>query len=141
MENANMNFPRSCKCSSFVSSRYPWFFRYITNMAINEQPATNVLAHVYQLYIVEYQCASILISQSHGMVDITVRAKTNNYIADHTVFVQVKLFPSSTVIGLLSMSRVRRRILIPISDHNPTVNKVHTTKNPLLRKGDFVCSA
>src|SRR5678810_482858 len=131
MENANMNFPRSCKCSSLVSSRYPWFFFFITNMASNEQPATNVLAHVYQLYIVEYQCASILISQSQGMVDITVRAKTNKYMADHTVFIQVKLFPSSTVIGLSSMSRVRRRTLIPISDHKDTVNNVQTTKKPL----------
>ena len=38
-------------------------------------PATKVLANVYQLYMVEYQCASMLISHNQGMVDITVKRK------------------------------------------------------------------
>src|SRR5689334_2643885 len=113
----------------------------MTNKLINAHAGTNVLAQVYQLYMVEYQCESMLINQSHGMVDITVNAKTNRYSADQTVFVQVNLFPSSTVMGLSSMLRVSRRVFIPISDQRATVIKVHTTKNPLLRKGDFVCSA
>ena len=33
------------------------------------------LAKVYQLYIVEYQWASILINHNHGTVDATVECK------------------------------------------------------------------
>jgi hypothetical protein len=77
MEKANINLPTSCRCSSFVKGRCPWFLRKIINSAIKARPDTKVEAKVYQLYIVLYQCASILINQSQGMVDITVRAKTN----------------------------------------------------------------
>ena len=48
------------------------FFRNTTKRAIRAIPETNVLANVYQLYIVLYQWASMLISQSQGMEDITV---------------------------------------------------------------------
>ena len=48
------------------------YFLLITNAI----PATKVEANVYQLYIVEYQCASILINQNHGMDDITVKLKS-----------------------------------------------------------------
>ena len=41
-------------------------------------PATNVLAKVYQLYMVLYQCASILISHSQGIEDINCQCKYNN---------------------------------------------------------------
>ena len=41
-------------------------------------PATNVLAKVYQLYMVLYQCASILISHSQGMDDSNGQCKYNN---------------------------------------------------------------
>ena len=43
-------------------------------MVIKARPETNVLAKVYQLYMVEYQCAFKLINHSHGMDDNTVNA-------------------------------------------------------------------
>src|ERR1051326_2648727 len=110
-------------------------------MAINEQPATNVLAQVYQLYMVEYHFASMLMSHSHGIDDITVNPKNSIYKAAQTVFVQVNLFPSSTVKDLLSMLRDNCRILAPIKYQRETVSNVHTVKNPLFKKGDFVCNS
>ena len=113
-------------------------------------PATNELANVYQLYMVLYQCASILMSHSQGMDDITVNAKTIINKAAHTVFFQIYFFPSSIVFNGFS-SRLLERLLIfhPSKDHATIVNTVQKTKNPLLRKLDlasniascFTCSA
>ena len=110
-------------------------------MAINAHPATNVLAQVYQLYMVEYHFASMLISHSHGIDDITVNPKNTIYKAAQTVFVQVNLFPSSTLKVVLSMLRERLRILAPIKYQSDTVSKVQTVKNPLFKKGDLVCNS
>src|SRR5687767_12060328 len=120
-----MNLPRSCRCSSLVSSRYPWFFRYITNRVISATPATKVLANVYQLYMVEYQCASILISHSQGTVDITVNTNHTMNNAAHTVFLKIYLRPASMLgNGLLSSSRDNWRILRPSTIHSPMVSMV-----------------
>src|SRR5436190_17197816 len=108
---------------------------------MSAQPATKVLAQVYQLYIVEYHFASMLISQSQGMVDMTVSANTTKNRAAQTVFVQVKLFASSRLKDVLSMLRERRRTLEPIKYHSDTVSNVQTVKNPLFKNGDLVCSS
>src|SRR5262245_23861226 len=112
MENANINLPISCRCSSFANSRYPLFFMYITNTAINAMPDTQLLANVYQLYMVLYQCASILISHSQGTVDITVNANHTMKIAAHTVFFQMNFLPASVSCnGFSSSERESLRIL------------------------------
>src|SRR5215218_8479971 len=111
MENANMNFPRSCKCSSFAYSRYPLFFRKTTNNVISAIPATKVDAKVYQLYMVEYQCALMLMSHNQGIEDNTDNANNTIKMAAHTVLVQMKRLPSATVNGAASMERESWRIL------------------------------
>ena len=58
-------------------------------------PETKVLAKVYQLNMVLYQCASILMIQSHGMVDATVNVNTTQYNEAQTVFFQIHFFPVS----------------------------------------------
>src|SRR2546423_14956512 len=100
-------------------------------------PATKVLAKVYQLYIVEYQWALILISQSQGIDDITVKAKNTIYNAAQTVLFQINFFPSSMLNDLLSILRESFRILRPSNDHSTIVSTVHTVKNPLFKKPDF----
>jgi hypothetical protein len=49
-------------------------------------PDTKELANVYQLYIVEYQCASMLIIHNQGTVEPTVRA-------NHTVNNAARIVP------------------------------------------------
>src|SRR4051812_15115039 len=93
--------------------------------------ATKEDAKVYQLYMVEYQCASRLISQSQGMEDITVRANNVINTAAQTVLFQIYLFPSARVGLRSSMLRESWRILRP-SNHQPTiVMMVHTVKKVL----------
>src|SRR5882672_5767709 len=100
-------------------------------------PATNVLANVYQLYIVLYQCASILINHSQGMDDITVNAKNTMNKAAHTVFFQIYFFPASIDNGLSSMLRESFLIFRPSKDQPAIVMMVHTAKNPLFRNPDL----
>src|SRR4028119_1153204 len=103
---------------------------------INATPATQVLANVYQLYMVEYQCASMLINHNHGTVDITVRANQTKKIAAQTVLFQMYFFLSSKVCKPpLSIWRDSLRILIPSTLHNPMASIVQIVKNPILRKG------
>ena len=81
--------PENGKCKHEFSKIMKMFFIGIFQISIilqiniqtkliNATPDTNVLAKVYQLYMVLYQCASMLISHSHGIVDITVSAKTTS---------------------------------------------------------------
>src|SRR5450755_979325 len=104
-------------------------------MAISDRPPTNVLAKVYQLYMVEYQCASMLISHNQGMVEATVSANHTRNKAAHTVFLKMYRLPLSTSgRGLLSSSRERLLILYPSTIHRPMVRMVHITKKPGFRK-------
>ena len=53
-----------------------------TNMVISATPATKELANVYQLYMVEYQCASILVSQflqNLGAMEVTTQWKETGW--------------------------------------------------------------
>ena len=51
-----------------------------------------VLAKVYQLYMVEYQCASILISHNQGTVEATVNAKPYQVQGcPHRIFINIFL--------------------------------------------------
>ena len=96
--------------------------------------------NVYQLYMVLYQCASILISQSQGMEDITVKAKTTRNKAAHTVLVQIYFFPSSfDGNGFSSSLRERCLIFQPRNDHKTMVNTVTTVKKPLFKNPDLNC--
>src|ERR1700692_1312411 len=109
-----------------------------TNKAINATPATKVLANVYQLYMVLYQCASILINHNHGIDDITVNAKTTMNNAAHTVLFHIYFLPSSIEASGLS-SRLRESFLIfhPNNDHDAMVKIVQPAKKVLFRKPDF----
>src|SRR5678809_304020 len=109
----------------------------MTNKVIRATPDTNVLAKVYQLYIVLYQCASMLISHNHGIVDITVSANTNRYDADQTVFVHWNFFPSSTLIFPASVLKDKFLIFLPSKDQSVIVSTVQMVKNVLFKKGDF----
>ena len=100
-------------------------------------PATNVLANVYQLYMVENQCALILISHNHGTVEATVNANQNIYTEDQTVFLKIYFFPSSIVKGVSSISREIWRIFIPSTVHKPIVNVVQVIKKVGLRNPFF----
>src|SRR5829696_3358044 len=107
---------------------------YTTNSVINAIPATKDEAKVYQLYMVEYQCASILINHNHGIDDKTVRPNNTAKTAAQTVLSQMYFFPSANDKGLLSISLERERIFLPRS-HQPTiVIIVQTAKNVLFRK-------
>src|SRR6185312_933183 len=75
IEKANMYFPKSWMCSLFTNSSWPRFLKYITKSVIRAIPDTNELPKVYQLYMVLYQCASILMSHSHGMREPMVTTK------------------------------------------------------------------
>ena len=133
-----MNFPRSCKCSSLVSSRYPLFLRKYKYIEINASPATKVLPNVYQLYMVEYHFASILMSHNQGMDDMTVNAKKTMYKAAQTVFVQVYFLPSSVFAnGLSSILRESLLIFLPNNDHAAIVKIVQKVKKPLFKKPDL----
>src|SRR5688572_15018497 len=87
--------------------------------------------------MVLYQCASMLISHSHGVVDITVSANTNKYNADQTVFVHWNFFPSSTLIFLASVLKERFLIFLPNKDQSTIVNTVQTVKNVLFKNPDL----
>src|ERR1700730_16208599 len=107
----------------------------ITNRVIRAIPATKVLANVYQLYMVLYQCASTLINQSHGIEDMTVNAKTTIKIAAQTVLFQIYFFPSSIEArGLSSMLRESFLIFQPNNDHATMVKMVQPVKKVLFRK-------
>src|SRR5687768_13472283 len=94
-------------------------------IAISARPATNVLAKLYQLYMVEYQCASMLISQSQGTVDITVRANHTMNKAAQTVLLKIYFLPASAFgKGLLSNSRESWRIFLPSIIQRPIVSTV-----------------
>src|SRR4030095_12575919 len=98
-------------------------------------PATKVLANVYQLYMVEYQCASMLISHSQGMVEATVNANHTRYKAAHTVFLKMYFLPLSVSgKGFSSSSREIFLILYPNTIHRPMVSMVQTTKKLAFRK-------
>src|SRR5215510_970217 len=99
-------------------------------------PATKVAANVYQLYIVLYQWASMLISHSQGIDDITVRAKKKMYTAAQTVLFQMYFFLPARSNGLSSMLRESFLIFHPRNDQPTRVMIVHTVKNPLFRNGD-----
>ena len=102
-----------------------------------QYPATKVLANVYQLYMVLYQCASILISQSQGIDDITVNAKNTMNKAAHTVLFQIYFFLSSRFNGLSSRLRESFLIFQPSNDQPAMVITVQTAKNPLFKKPDL----
>src|SRR5450432_4377377 len=104
-------------------------------MAMRDMPATNVLAKVYQLYMVEYQCASILINHNQGIVEATVNANHTRNKAAHTVFLKIYFLPLSTSgNGFSSSSRERALILYPNTIHKPMVRMVHITKKLAFRK-------
>src|SRR6478752_2964271 len=68
----------------------------MTYKVINAIPATKVEANVYQLYMVLYQCASILISHNQGVVDITVKPNQTRNNEAQIVFLKMYFLPSST---------------------------------------------
>src|SRR4051794_27805440 len=104
------------------------------NKVIIARPATKLLAKLYQLYMVENQCALMLINQSHGVVEATVKAYHTIYNAAQTVVLKIYLLPASTLgSGLLSSSRELRRICHPSPIHKPIVSTVQTVKNVGLR--------
>src|SRR5687768_3243131 len=101
-------------------------------------PATNVLANVYQLYMVEYQCASMLINHNQGTVDITVKANHTMNNAAHTVVLKIYRRPASTLgSGLLSISLDTLRIFHPSTVHPTMVSTVHITKKVVFKNGVF----
>src|SRR3954468_11453412 len=107
----------------------------MTNNVISARPATNVLAKVYQLYMVENQCASMLISQSQGAVDITVNTNQTMNNEAQTVLVKIYLLLSATDGGgLLSRSYESLRILCPRILHRPMIRIVQIVKNVGLKK-------
>ena len=103
-------------------------------------PATNVLANVYQLYMVLYQCASILISHNQGIEDITVNAKTTINKAAHTVLFQIYFFPSSTLSMVYHPGCGKAYAFSsPAETMHTIVIIVQTAKNPLFKNPDFHC--
>src|SRR5690606_18142654 len=109
-------------------------FRYTTKRMISAIPGCQVLAKLNQLYMVEYQCASILISQNHGVTDIAVKANNTIYRAAQTVVRKTYLLFSSLVSrGFSSSSSEILLIFHPSRDQPPMVRIVHTVKNPEFR--------
>src|SRR5215203_3301279 len=102
-------------------------------MVINANPETKVLAKVYQLYIVEYQCAFKLINHNQGMEDNTVNANRTINTAAQTVLSQIYFLPSSIVSFRSSMLLERWRIFLPKSHQPPMVIIVHIVKKPLFK--------
>src|SRR4030095_10904690 len=110
-------------------------------------PDTKVLAKVYQLYMVENQCASILISQSQGMVEATVSAKNTMKMSAQMELVQRNFVPSSCVMGSSDLFD-NCLIFQPTKDQVPNVTSVHMKKkvgfrNPFLkfRMGSFATAS
>src|SRR5687768_16512081 len=102
-------------------------------MVMSATPATKLLANVYQLYMVEYQCALRLISHSQGMDDITVSANNTMKIAAHTVLFQIYFLLSPSDNLRSSMLVESERIFLP-SSHDPTmVMMVQMVKNSRFR--------
>src|ERR1017187_3583029 len=100
-------------------------------------PATNVLANVYQLYKVEYQCALMLMIQSQGITAATVNAYHTIYKEAQTVFLKTNFFPSSKLIGWSSDFRLICRIFNPMTLHKPIAAIVQVIKKPWLRNPFF----
>src|SRR4030095_2814621 len=98
---------------------------------------TNVLAKVYQLYMVEYQCASMLINHNQGMVEPTVNAKNTTNTEAQMVLVKLKLFASCKVICRSSVRSESCLILRPTRLHTPSVIIVHVKKNAGLKNPLF----
>lgn len=109
-------------------------------------PDTNVLANVYQLYMVLYQWASMLISHNQGMEDITVSAKTIINRAAATVFLNWNLyFCCAFSNGASSVWREILRMRQPKKDQRITVSTVVMVKkvgfkNPFLKSKTLSCS-
>src|SRR5215469_8488803 len=106
----------------------------MTKMVISARPDTKVLANVYQLYIVENQCAFRLISHSQGVTEATVNPNQTMKSAHQTVFLKIYFLPSVTVSGVSSMLRDICRSFQPRKDQSPMVRIVQVIKNPTLRK-------
>src|SRR5689334_9761375 len=129
--NANISLPRSCTCSLVTISRLPWFFRYTTHRRIRLIPLTKAEANVYQLNMVEYQCASMLMIHIHGVVLICVSAYTNRKPAPHfTVFQYILVL----FLGAVSCASDNARNLRPKKDHRAIVTSVKPTNMPGFRK-------
>src|SRR4051812_16480959 len=87
--------------------------------------------------MVEYQCASMLISHIQGVVDITVRANHTIYNAAQTVLFHVYLFFCSRSMGPASVSSDSFRIFRPSKVQRPMVRIVQIVKNGWFRNGVF----
>src|SRR4029078_1497628 len=99
-------------------------------------PDTKVLANVYQLYIVLNQCASMLMSHIHGMVEPTVRPNNMTKNADQNKFLSIQAFAvSKSMVPIFSLSILRSLIFLPTNAHSP-IHKTEATvytvgfKNP-----------
>src|SRR5690606_3766291 len=125
--------PRSCRCSSVTYSSCPRFFSQTTNKVMSAIPATNVEANVYQLYMVLYQCESILINHNQGSVEPTESANTTVKSEAHTVLSQIHFLEVSKSILPRSVCKLRLRIFLPSNHHKPTVTIENTEKNTGLR--------
>src|SRR3569833_3171421 len=138
MEKANINLPRTCRCSWLVASRYPLFLRYTTNKAIRLMPDTNELANAYQLYLVLYQFASMLIIHNQGTVEPTVKANQTIKRDAVTVFLQIKLLPTSWFCSAAaSASLLSLRIRTPSRLHRPIASSVQIRKKVGFKKPNF----
>src|ERR1051325_5515362 len=69
IEKANTNLPRSCKWLEFTTFRYPADFRLAAIQVMVARAVTHQLANTYQPNMVENQCVSMLITQSHAAID------------------------------------------------------------------------
>src|SRR5688572_8080133 len=104
---------------------------------MSDRPDTQVLAKVYQLYMVENQCASMLMSHSQGVVEPTLRAKITAKPPHHTVFLHSRRRPLSGERSQLSSCSDILRSFTVKKAHRPIVMMVAVVKKPLLRKADF----
>src|SRR5436190_8683962 len=134
MENANINFPTSCKCSSVTYGNCPLFFKNTRKIAIKDSPATKVLAKVYQLNMVLYQCASILIIHNHGIVEPTDKPKITMYIEAYKIFFFIHLSPASkSIVPASSLSKLNERIFLPRIHQRKIMMALNTEKKTGLR--------
>ena len=101
-------------------------------------PDTKVLAKVYQLYMVLNQCASILISHSHGMVEPTVSANKTINMAAQTVLFHRNFLPSSCVIGVHLMRFDNCLIFHPTKLQTPSVTSGPDKKEGGVQKSFFI---
>ena len=134
MENANMNFPKVVNVFIIGVFQVAMVLQVNNKHSITDMPDTQVLAKVYQLYMVEYQWASMLISQSQGVVDITVSANQTINNAAHTVFFQIYFFPSLHPSELHRLHGISFCTLYPRTAQRPMVRMVQMVKNGILRK-------